>query len=146
MGLTERSLRFEEVRIGDELPELSVDVTATLVVAGALASRDLTPVHHDKAHAQSQGLSDVIMNTMTTNGLVSRYLTDWAGPDAMIRGIALKLGVPNVPGERMKLSGRVTAKDEETGVVTVVVVGRNSWGDHVSTTARVALPKGAGRR
>jgi hypothetical protein len=143
MGLTGGSLRFGDVKVGDELPELVVDVTATLVVAGALASRDFTPVHHDKTHAQSQGLSDVIMNTMTTNGLVSRYLTDWAGPDAAIRAVALKLGVPNVPGERLKLGGRVTAKDDRAGVVTVAVAGRNSWGDHVSATARVALPKGA---
>ncbi len=142
MGVSGRSLRLGDVKVGDELPELVIDVTATLVVAGALASRDLTPVHHDKTHAQSQGLSDVIMNTMTTNGLLCRYLTDWAGPDAMIRGIALKLGVPNVPGERMKLGGRVTAKDEQAGVVAVAVAGRNSWGDHVSATARVVLPKG----
>jgi hypothetical protein len=142
MGVT-ANLRLGDVRVGDELPELVIDVTATLVVAGALASRDFTPVHHDKTHAQSQGLSDVIMNTMTTNGLVSRYLTDWAGPDAAIRAVALKLGVPNVPGERLKLGGRVTAKDDRAGVVTVAVAGRNSWGDHVSATARVALPKGA---
>jgi acyl dehydratase len=143
MGVTGKRLRFADVEVGDELPELAIDVTATLVVAGALASRDFTPVHHDKTHAQSQGLSDVIMNTMTTNGLVCRYLTDWAGPDAAIRGVALKLGVPNVPGERMKLVGRVTAKEAQTGVVTVAVTGRNSWGDHVSATARVALTKGA---
>jgi acyl dehydratase len=141
MGVSTKSLRFDDLKVGDELPELVLDVTATLVVAGALASRDFTPVHHDKTHAQSQGLSDVIMNAMTTNGLLGRYLTDWAGPDAMIRGIALKLGVPNVPGERMKLSGRVTAKDERSGVVKVALVGKNSWGDHVSATARVALPK-----
>lgn len=142
MGVNPKSLRLGDVKVGDELPELVIDVTATLVVAGALASRDFTPVHHDKTHAQSQGLSDVIMNTMTTNGLVCRYLTDWAGPDATIRGVASRLGVPNVPGEKMKLGGRVTAKDESAGVVTVVVAGRNSWGDHVSATARVALPKG----
>ena len=142
MGVSTKSLRFDDVKVGDELPELVLDVTATLVVAGALASRDFTPVHHDKTHAQSQGLSDVIMNTMTTNGLLCRYLTDWAGPDAAIRAVALKLGVPNVPGERMKLGGRVTAKDEQAGVVTVVIAGKNSWGDHVSATARVALPKG----
>jgi acyl dehydratase len=141
--MTKASPRLAEVKPGDALPELRVPLTASLIVAGAVASRDFTPVHHDKTHAQSQGLQDVIMNTMTTNGLVCRYLTDWAGPDAAIRGVALKLGVPNVPGERMKLGGRVTAKDAQTGVVTVAVTGRNSWGDHVSATARVALSKGA---
>ena len=75
--------RFEDVKVGEELPPLDVATTAALVVGGALASRDFTPVHHDKAAAQAQGLPDVFMNILTTNGFVGRYVTDWAGPDAL---------------------------------------------------------------
>ena len=132
-----------EVAVGSELPELAIDVTTTLVVAGALASRDFTPVHHDKAAAQAQGMQDVFMNILTTNGLVGRYVTDWAGPGARLTGAAIKLGTPNLPGDTMKLRGTVTAKDEAAGTVAVAVVGSNSWGDHVTGTVRVALPKGA---
>ena len=32
-----------------------------------------------------QGMQDVFMNILTTNGLVGRYVTDWAGPDARVR-------------------------------------------------------------
>ena len=140
--MTARTLRLDEVEVGDALPELALEVTPTMVVAGAIASRDFTPVHHDSAHARSQGLQDVIMNTLTTNGLVGRFVTDWTGPDALIKRCALKLGVPNIPGGTMKLRGTVKAKDEEAGTLLLEVVGSNSWGDHVNASVTVALPRG----
>jgi 3-oxo-4,17-pregnadiene-20-carboxyl-CoA hydratase beta subunit len=137
------SLTVDDVAVGAELPELAIDVTTTLVVAGALASRDYTPVHHDKAVAQAAGMQDVFMNILTTNGLVGRYVTDWAGPHARLAGVAIKLGAPNLPGDTMKLTGTVKAKDAQAGIVEVAVVGANSWGDHVTATVKVALPRGA---
>jgi len=141
MGTIGKTLAFADVTVGAVLPELSVPVTTTSVVAGALASRDYTPVHHDKAAAQAQGLQDVIMNILTTNGLVGRYVADWAGPDAIIKGVAIKLGAPNLPGDIMKLAGRVAVKDERDGTVRIEVVGTNSWGDHVTGRVTVALPQ-----
>jgi acyl dehydratase len=131
---------FERVQVGDRLPELSVELTTTLIVAGALASRDFTPVHHDKAAAQAQGMQDVFMNILTTNGFVGRYVTDWAGADATIRRVAIRLGAPNLPGDTLRLAGRVTARHEPERLVEVEVVGRNAWGEHVSGTVTVALP------
>ena len=140
-GMKTRS--FDSVAVGDALPELAIPVTVTLVVGGALASRDYTPVHHDKAAAQAQGMSDVFMNILTTNGLVGRYVTDWAGPDATVKNVAIKLGAPNLPGDTMKMVGSVKSKDAEQGEVVVEVAGKNGWGNHVTGTIRVALPRNA---
>jgi acyl dehydratase len=131
--------RFEDVTVGEELPPLDVPTTASLVVGGALASRDFTPVHHDKAAAQAQGLPDVFMNILTTNGLVGRFVTDWAGPDALVRGMKTKLGGPNMPGDTLKIRGKVA--EAEDGVVAIQVTGNNSWGSHVSATVKVELPR-----
>jgi acyl dehydratase len=136
---------YESVSVGDPLPELPIPITATLVVGGALASRDFTPVHHDRAAAQAQGMSDVFMNILTTNGLVGRYVTDWAGPDAVLRGVAIKLGAPNLPGDTMKMSGSVTVKDDAAGEIVVAVTGKNGWGNHVTGTVRLALPRRSAR-
>ena len=130
---------FGEVEVGETLPELRIDITPTLVVAGAIASRDFTPVHHDGAHARAQGLQDVIMNTLTTGGLVGRFVTDWTGPDALIESLSLKLGAPNLPGDTMRLRGTVKEKTAP-GSVSLEVVGTNAWGDHVTASVRVALP------
>jgi len=135
------SLDYDDVKVGDELPPLDVPLTTTLIVGAALASRDFTPVHHDRAAAQAQGMSDVFMNILTTNGFVGRYVTDWAGRDAVLRNVAIKLGAPNLPGDTMKMRGRV--ENKEDGVVEVSVVGRNGWGDHVTGTVKLTLPKGS---
>jgi acyl dehydratase len=138
-----RTLALADISVGTALPELPVPVTTTMIVAGALASRDFTALHHDKAAAQAGGMQDVFMNILTTNGLVGRYVTDWAGPDAVLHRVAIKLGAPNLPGDTMKLSGTVRAKDEEKGVVEIQIAGTNSWGDHVTGTVTVALPRKA---
>ena len=136
-----KTLRFESVQVGDALPELPIPITVTLVVGGALASRDYTPVHHDKAAAQAQGMADVFMNILTTNGLVGRYVTDWAGPDAVVKNVAIKLGAPNLPGDTMKMVGSVKEKNDAAGEVVVEVAGKNNWGNHVTGTVRLALPR-----
>jgi len=138
-----RALRLTDVKVGDELPGLDVPLTAAVIVGGALASRDYTPVHHDKSAAQAQGMQDVFMNILTTNGYVGRFVTDWAGPDARIRGLSIKLGTPNVVGDVMKLRGRVASVDAQQGLLEVDVVGKNAWGNHVEGKVRLALPKGA---
>ncbi len=141
--MSHKSLAFKDVKLGDKLPELPIDITTTLIVAGALASRDYTRVHHDKSAAQAQGMQDVFMNILTTNGLVGRYVTDWAGADALLKGIAIKLGTPNLPGDTMRMTGTVRAKDQSSGLVEVEITGKNSWGNHVTGTVKVALPTGA---
>jgi acyl dehydratase len=135
-----QSLTIKQVSVGDELPGLDVPLTPAVIVGGAIASRDFTPVHHDRDYAKSQGLSNVIMNILTTNGYVSRYVTDWAGPDAIVKEVSIKLGAPNMPGDTMKMSGKVVSADD--GDVEVEVVGKNAWGNHVNGTVRVTLPSG----
>src|SRR3954452_24786120 len=105
-------MRYADVAVGDALPQLDVPLTRTLIVATAIASGDYQDVHHDPGLAVERGSKDVFMNILTTNGFVGRFVTDWAGPDATIRKIAIKLGVPNYPGDVMRLTGRVTAKQD----------------------------------
>jgi acyl dehydratase len=137
--MSTKTVKLSDVNVGDSLPELPIPLTTSLIVAGAVASRDFTPVHHDKSAAQAAGMQDVFMNILTTNGLVGRFVSDWAGPSALIRQVKIRLGTPNLPGDTMTLSGTVTAKEGD--VVEVEVAGKNSWGNHVTGTVRVALPQ-----
>ncbi len=138
-------LRLGDVRAGQDLPELVVELTPTLIVATAIASRDYQDVHHDVEAARRRGMPGIFMNILSTNGFVGRFVTDWAGPDAALRRIAIRLGVPNLAGDTMRLSGRVAAVEAEgagaAGSVTVEVVGRNGLGDHVTGTVVVELPR-----
>jgi acyl dehydratase len=134
-----RSVSYAEVAEGDELPALEVPVTTTAIVAGAIASRDYQDVHHDAELARQRGSKDVFMNILTTNGWVGRFVTDWAGPDAVLKKVAIRLGAPNYPGDTMHMTGRVTAKGDD-GLVDVEIRGANSLGDHVVGTVTLVLP------
>ena len=126
------------MKVGDQLPEMRIDVTATRIVAGAIASRDFMPVHHDRDYAQQQGASDIFMNILSDTGYCSRFLTDWAGPDAMITKLAIRLGVPVHPGHVLVYSGEVRAVTDRTVEVQFRAV--NALGEHVSGTATLDLP------
>lgn len=137
-----QTLNCTDVAVGDKLPSLDIDISSGLIVGGALATRDFEPVHHDKSVAQAAGLPDVFMNILTSQGLMSRFVTDWSGPEATIKALDLKLGAPNVPGMVMTITGEVTEKDDDTGVINISVLGENNiWGMHMQGTVKLALPK-----
>ena len=126
---------------GDVIPEWSLPMTPTTIVSTAIATRDWQDVHHDRDVAQAAGSKDIFMNILTTNGLVERFVVDWAGPDTELKGIAIRLGAPAHPYDTLTFSGTVTSVED--GVATIAVVGRVSLGDHVTGTVRVvAAPSG----
>ena len=132
-----------DVNVGDALPPFELNVTATVIVAGAIASRDFMPAHHDPGFARSQGAPDVFMNILTTNGYVARFVTDWAGPEAMLRKLAIRLGAPAIPGRPLRFSGQVTATRVEGDecLVDVAVRAANDLGDHATGSVTLSLPR-----
>ena len=125
------------VRVGTKLPALSLYGDPTFIVSTAIATRDYQDVHHDRDKAQAKGSKDIFVNILTDTGLVQRFVTDWAGPTAVIRSIGLRLGVPWYAYDTITLNGEVTAIDD--GLITVKIVGSNSLGDHVVATATLVM-------
>jgi hypothetical protein len=131
-------VRAGDVNVGDELPPLVVPLTRTLIVATAIASRDYQDVHHDPGLAKERGSPDIFMNILSTNGFVGRFVTDWAGPDAVFKSVKIRLGAPNYPGDTMTMTGHVTKKEGRE--VQVELRGANNRGDHVTGTVTLELP------
>jgi hypothetical protein len=116
------------------LPDRVIDVTPTFVISSALATRDFQDVHHDRDLAVKRGSRDIFINILTTTGLVQRYVSAWA-PDAAVRAVSIRLGVPCHAGETLTLTGQVTEDDGDEQVIAVT--GRCSLGDHVTATVRI---------
>ena len=132
------------MNVGDQLPVLALPLTRTMIVASAIASRDYQDVHHDPDLAVERGSKDIFMNILTTNGLVDRYVTSWAGPAAVVKRVKIRLGAPNYPGDTMTLTGTVSAVDTSTrdhSTVSVDVRGDNALGTHVSGTVEIELAR-----
>ena len=127
---------------GGALPEFALDVTATVIVAGALATRDFMPVHHDRDYAQGQGAPDIFMNILSTNAYLARYVTDWAGPRARLGRLAIRLGAPCVPGQVLTFTGQVTDQRTDAGLrhLEVAVRAANAFGDHATGTVDLTVP------
>ncbi len=139
-----RRLRWNEIRVGDELTPLVIDVTATVIAAGAIATRDFMPVHHDRDYANAQGAPDIFMNILSDTAYCSRFLTDWAGPDARLTRLAIRLGVPVFPGHTLTYTGTVSAvsRTDDEGLVDIEFAAIDDLGEHVSGTATLGLPLG----
>ncbi len=126
-----------QIQKGTTLPELKLHGDPTFIISTALATRDFQDVHHDRDLAQAKGSKDIFVNILTDTGLVQRYVTDWAGPSALIKSIGLRLGVPWYAYDTVTFSGEVSAVED--GLITVKVVGSNSLGDHVIATATLTM-------
>jgi len=123
--------------VGTVLPELAIHGDPTFIVSTAIATRDYQDVHHDRDKAQAKGSKDIFVNILTDTGLVQRFITDWAGPSAVIKSIGLRLGVPWYAYDTVTFTGEVTAVED--GLVTLKIVGSNSLGDHVIANATLVV-------
>ncbi len=132
-------------QVGDELPALTIEASVRAIVSTAIATRDYQDVHHDIAAAQSRGSATIFTNILTSNGYCLRLVTDWTGPDAVVKHASIRLGVPNYAGDTLQLGGRVEQVEPtpEGHLVTVAVRGSNSLGNHVTGTVTVLLPRSA---
>ncbi|ADG80432.1 putative protein OS=Tsukamurella paurometabola (strain ATCC 8368 / DSM / CCUG 35730 /CIP 100753 / JCM 10117 / KCTC 9821 / NBRC 16120 / NCIMB 702349/ NCTC 13040) OX=521096 GN=Tpau_3857 PE=4 SV=1 [Tsukamurella paurometabola] len=133
-----QTLRLCEVTVGTALPPLTIDASPTFVTSTAIATRDFQDVHHDRDAAHARGSKDIFVNILTDNGLVQRYMTDWAGPEAFVCAIDIRLGVPCYAYDTLTFSGTVTEIDGDR--VIVAVTAKDSLGDHITGTATVVLP------
>ena len=127
------------IEVGTKLPELKLYGDPTFIVSTAIATRDYQDVHHDRDKAQAKGSKDIFVNILTDTGLVQRYVTDWAGPTAIIKSISLRLGVPWYAYDTVTFKGEVTAVEAAPSLITLKVVGSNSLGDHVIATATLDI-------
>ena len=142
--MSEDVLTLDRVAVGDELPELRVEVTPTTVVLGALASRDWRPMHHDKDFAQNRnGVRDIFVNTPHNAAYFERYITDWTGPRGRLGRIRFRMKDSVFPGDTMVFHGRVEKLEtDDTGCGWAELALWLTVGDETTTecSARVALP------
>jgi len=138
------TLLHTDVSVGDALPELSVEVTPTTVVLGALASRDWRPMHHDyKFATERNGVADIFLNTPNQAAWFERYLTDWTGPSGRLGRMTFRMRDSVFPGDTMTFSATVTdtsVDDAGCGWVGIDVALTVDGRTCSTCTARIAVP------
>lgn len=137
-------LLFGDIKVGDKIPALTHQLTATNVVLGALASRDWRPMHHDKDFAtQRNGTRDIFINTPNNAAWFERFLTDWTGPFGRLGRLSFQMKTPVCPGDELIFSGTVTALDTDAHGCCWIGLDLDISVDgkpHTVGKARVAVP------
>ena len=137
-------LTLDQVSVGQDLPDLHYDCTATTVVFGAIATRDIRPMHHDKDFAQNRnGVKDIFLNTPNLAHWFERYITDWTGPRGRIGRMTFRMRDSIFPDDHMVFTGTVTdTRTDDTGCAWADLDITVAVGDRLccTCTASVAIP------
>jgi acyl dehydratase len=144
MTTTVAPLTIANVAVGDQLPPLSYDVTATTIVVGALATRDTRPQHHDFQFAtERNGMQNIFLSSPNQLAWFERYLTDWTGPTGRLGRLSFRMTDSVFPGDTMVFTAAVTSVEvDEVGCGWVGVDIALSVGDNTCTACkgRIAVP------
>ncbi len=137
-------LRFDDVAVGDEMTSVAIPVTYKRVCMNAAATWDWFPGHHDPEYARSQGQRTIYLSTLFFHGFIDRGLSDWAGPDALLRRRKISMIRSIYPGQTATLTGRVIDKREVTdgGLVDLELMVSSEEGPCVPSEATLQLPTG----
>jgi len=108
---------FDDVAVGEEIPERSNVVDRAQLVQYAGASGDFNPIHWNPDVAQMVGLPGVIAHGMFTMALVARAVGEWAGDPGAVSRISVQFRKEVRPEEKVVAKGRVAEKDEASRTV-----------------------------
>ncbi len=133
---------LDTVKVGDELPPLTVTPTNVSVFLFGVAYWTPHRVHYDKEWARSEGYDDVLVTGPLMTGYLVRMLTAWSGDPAAVKRIALRNHAPAFAGDELTVRGTVTSvSSRDAGGEAVIAVSIVKHGDAevVSGEAAVAL-------
>jgi hypothetical protein len=141
------NLEFSDVKAGDEIPDLVYDCTATTVAFGAIATRDIRPMHHDRDFAQNRnGVKDIFLNTPNLAHWFERYLTDWSGPKGRLGRMKFFMRGSVFAGDHMTFKGvveKVETDDAGCGWAEIDVKVLVEGNAMTTCSVRMALPSDA---
>jgi len=107
------AIDLKAVPAGYELQPIAFGpYTRKLLAAYAEVSGDHNPIHADPEFARAAGFDDVFAHGMLSMALLSRVVTDWAGPDRLVNIETRFLAIVPV-GAFARFEGRVADRFPE---------------------------------
>ncbi len=138
-----QAVLWEDVEEGDDLPPLFMPITVTRCVYLASATRDFAPHHHNSEYAQHEVQArDMFLNTPFNMGILTRFLTDWAGPRGLVQRLKLAMRENICVGDDMTINGKITRKwvDGERHCVEIGIEVSTQDGPAYQASATMVLP------
>lgn len=102
------ALYFNDLKVGDLLPPLTVRPDTKQLVMYAGASDDYVPIHYDKDLAAQAGHKSVIVHGALKSAFLARLVTDWMGGSGRIVELQVSYRGIDYPGDALTCKGKVT--------------------------------------
>jgi hypothetical protein len=151
-----KTLYWEDVEVGVELPVLEKVATTQMLVKWAGASGDFNPLHFEFAFAESQGVGMPIVHGQLKRAWLMQLVTDWIGIEGTVKKFSCQFRAMDYPVNMKTMvnpieslpthfcKGKVTTKFEENGIAfaEAEIWVENAKGE-ISTPGKalVILPK-----
>ena len=135
----ERTLRYDDVNVGDQAPAIDHKLTRTDLVMYAGASGDFNPMHHDEVAAQAAGLPSVFGHGMFTAGLLATAVTNYVGV-GNLTSYRVRFTKQTWPGEVLSTNVAVIEKRPGNEIVLECVLVNQDGEAKLQAEAVAVLP------
>ncbi|MBI2359005.1 MAG: MaoC family dehydratase N-terminal domain-containing protein [Deltaproteobacteria bacterium] len=125
---------FEDVKEGEDLPQVAFPITIQRLVMEAGANRDFNGIHHNREIAHSHGAPDMFCNNLFLQGMWERTVREYIGLRGTIRKIGpFRMRIFNPAGDTVVVKGNVLRKFRKDGqnYVELKMWSENSRGTSV---------------
>ena len=144
-----KTMSFEDLQIGQEIPSVSIHVTEEKIWKFADATGDYNPIHINSEWVRGYQfgktrLEGVIAHGLFTYALMTRAMTQWVWPlGGSHHRMEARFDSPVCPGDVIRTEATVSEKKVVRGIqyVAAEIVVRNQTGAIVATgRAMESLP------
>jgi acyl dehydratase len=138
-------ISYDDLEAGAAIPAVDYPVTRLSLVKYCGASGDFNVIHWNERIARAVGLPDVIAHGMFTMAQAGRFVTDWAGPGAVVLEFGVRFSAPVVvpdddAGATISVSGQVTEKLDGNRVALALTARSSDTKVLTRASAVVRLP------
>jgi acyl dehydratase len=135
----ERTLRYDDVKVGDQAPPIEHKLTRTDLVMYAGASGDFNPMHTDEVAAKEAGLPSVFGHGMFSAGLLATAVTNYVGI-GNLTSYRVRFTKQTWPGEKLSTTVAVTEKRPGNEIVLECALVNESGEAKIQGEAVAVLP------
>jgi acyl dehydratase len=130
------------LQVGQALPEHGQTFTEVDLVAYGAATWDWHRLHYDQAHAKAKQLPGLLIDGQAFGAVFAREAMRWAGPQAFLARMGLKMKSMAFAGDHLVASGQVTAVEEQGGQWVVHIDQQLHCGERLIAQASSELRLG----
>ena len=138
----ERTLRYDDVKVGDQAPAIEHKLTRTDLVMYAGASGDFNPMHTDEIAAKEAGLPSVFGHGMFSAGLLATAVTNYVGIGNLM-SYRVRFTKQTWPGEKLSTTVAVTEKRPGNEIVLECALVNENGEAKIQGEAVAVLPADA---